>query len=308
MRRCWHLLSFPAAILTAVVLLSGSATAGQGFTLGSNIDPSLASVITDNQSSGSGTNVRYHVLVFGTDQDLSSALQTAGTSDRNDLEAVGAQSATVTAAQAAKISAQPGVQYIAADVPMAPTGNQAQNPVSAAQLATLYPQIDGAPSLWSQGVSGAGVGIAVIDSGVTARSDFGSRLVQVQLGTQDGTGLDDSVGHGSAVAGVAAGQSPDGKYIGIAPGATVYAINVARADGVYTSDVIEGLEWVLHNADHSNIGVVNLSLSQVAPSTYQTSVLDAVVDQLWKKGIVVVVSAGTSGPTASRSRPPTIRG
>ena len=67
------------------------------------------------------------------------------------------------------------------------------------------------PALWQNGVTGAGVGIAVIDSGVTPRADFGSRLVQVQLPTQDGTQLNDNVGHGSVVAGVAAGQSADGQ-------------------------------------------------------------------------------------------------
>ena len=43
------------------------------------------------------------------------------------------------------------------------------------------------------------------------------------LPTQDGTKLDDSFGHGSLVAGVAAGKSADGRYVGVAPGATVYA-------------------------------------------------------------------------------------
>src|SRR5947199_154572 len=79
--------------------------------------------------------------------------------------------------------------------------------LSTAQFATPYPQIAGAPALWAAGVTGSGVGIAVIDSGVTPRADFGSRLVQVQLPTQDGTQLNDEVGHGSVVAGVAAGQS-----------------------------------------------------------------------------------------------------
>jgi serine protease AprX len=293
-----------AAALGSIALLSGSATASGGYAFGQNVDPSLASTINDNQAGGASPSTSYHVLVFGTDSDLNRAWQRTGTSDRNDLSAVGAQSASVTAAQAAQLSAQPGVQYITADLPMAPTSRQSQPAgLSAAQLATLYPQIDGAPSLWSNGVTGAGVGIAVIDSGVTQRAEFGSRLVQVQLPTQDGTALKDNVGHGSAVAGVAAGQSPDGKYIGIAPGATLYAINVARSDGVYTSDVIAGLEWVLANAAAKNIDVVNLSLSQVAPSSYYTSTLDAVVDQLWKAGIVVVASSGNFGPNTEEFAP-----
>jgi hypothetical protein len=249
MRRSKYILPLLAAIIGIISLGSGSATASNGYAFGQNVARGLVSTINDGTSTGSGTNASYHVIVVGNDGDLNRAGQKTGTSDRNDLNVVGAQSATVTAEQAAQLSAQPGVQYITADIPMAPTGKQSQTaPLSAAQLATLYPQIDGAPSLWADGVTGQGVGIAVIDSGVTQRADFGSRLGQVQLPTQDGTALNDNVGHGSAVAGVAAGQSTDGKYIGIAPGATVYAVNVARADGVYTSDVIAGLEWVLQNA------------------------------------------------------------
>lgn len=209
----------------------------------------------------------------------------------------------VSAAQAAALSAQPGVQFLTVDQPVVPTGSLPAAGLSASSLATLFPQLDGASDRWAVGNTGAGVGIAVIDSGVTPRADFGSRLVQVQLPTQDGTAVDDAVGHGSAVAGVAAGQSPDGKYIGVAPGATVYAINIARGDGVYTSDVIAGLNWVLQNADQDNIGVVNLSLSQVEPSNYSTNTLDTAVEQLWKKGIVVVAAAGNRGPDSTDFAP-----
>ena len=89
------------------------------------------------------------------------------------------------------------------------------------------------------GFTGQGVGIAVIDSGVTPSAE--TRLIQVRLDGQDGS-LDDSVGHRTIVAGVAAGSSPDGRFIGIAPGATVYALNINRPTGVYTSDVITALK------------------------------------------------------------------
>jgi len=296
-----HRYPLPLVCFVAVlaVALSGSAGASNGLALGQNVDPSLASLITGAASgvspgvSGYGSG-KYHVLVFGGGG--------FGVTWRDRLANIGAQSATLTATQISQLSATPGIQWIEPDTAVAPTG-QAPSPVSAAQLATLYPQIDGAPSLWANGVTGAGVGVAIIDSGVTPRTDFGSRLVQVQIPTYDGTSPDDSIGHGSAVAGVAAGQSPDGKYIGIAPGATVYAIDVARADGVYTSDVIAGLDWVLQNAKANNIGVVNLSLTETTPSSYFTSALDAAVDQLWSQGIVVVVSSGNFGPNSEEFAP-----
>jgi serine protease AprX len=97
------------------------------------------------------------------------------------------------------------------------------------------------------------------------------------------------------VAGVAAGQSPDGRFIGIAPGATVYALNVNRPTGVYTSDVITALKWVFDNAQAYNIRVVNLSLSETVKSSYKQSALDLAVERLWASGVFVVAAAGNRG-------------
>ena len=113
-------------------------------------------------------------------------------------------------------------------------------------------------------------------------ADLGSRVVQVALPGQDPASLDDGYGHGTFVAGVSAGLSADGKHVGLAPGSTVYAINVSRPDGVRSSDVIAALFWVLQNAKAKNIAVVNLSLSETTPSSYRTSPLDSVVELLWR--------------------------
>ena len=164
-------------------------------------------------------------------------------------------------------------------------------------LASLYPKVVGAPAAWNSGYTGEGVGIAVLDSGVQSIADFGSRLVQVQLPGQ--TTNADTYGHGTFVAGIAAGSAPAGNYVGIAPGATVYAMNVSHADGsVYSSDVISGLDWVLANHTAYNIRVVNLSLSESAQSSYLASALDTAVERVWRDGVVVVASAGNRGPGA----------
>ncbi len=285
----------PLAVVVLVFALAatigGSArAAGSGFALGPDVDPSVAAQIA-NGSAGA----TYHLLVFGS--GLVAADGAAGVGAGDDLGAIGAEGVEATGAQAAALAAQPGVEYVTADVPMVPTGTiSAAGAVSASSLSTTYPQVDGATGLWADGVTGSGVGIAVIDSGVTPRADFGDRLVQVRLPGQDASSLDDTVGHGSAVAGVAAGDSPDGQYVGVAPGSTVYAVDVARDGGVYTSDVIAGLDWVLANAAQDDIRVVNLSLQQTVSSSYLTSPLDAAVELLWNAGIVVVASAGNLGP------------
>jgi serine protease AprX len=203
----------------------------------------------------------------------------------------GSVAAEVRAGRLAALRAEPGVELVSPD---AGISFAAAGSVSAGSLATTYPGRDSASNPWSAGATGTGVGIAVIDSGVTPSDAFGSRLVQVALDGQTGS-LDDTVGHGTIVAGVAAGASPDGRYIGIAPGATVYAINIERPTGVHTSDVITALKWVFDHAHDYNIRVVNLSLTEDVQSSYADSPLDLAVERLWASGVFVAVAAGNRG-------------
>src|SRR6185437_2120363 len=108
------------------------------------------------------------------------------------------------------------------------------------RLSTLYPVVDDAAPAWAAGDDGSGVGIAVIDSGVTSAPDLAGRVTQVALPGQSGS-LDDGYGHGTFVASVAAGKSANGAYVGIAPGAHVYALNVNQNGAVYTSDIVTAL-------------------------------------------------------------------
>jgi serine protease AprX len=197
--------------------------------------------------------------------------------------------ATIRAARLERLAGSPGVTLVAPDARVRFTGA-----FSTANLATTFPGRDSASNPWNAGVTGAGVGIAVIDSGVTPSADFGSRLVQVRLDGQEGS-LDDTIGHGTLVAGIAAGASADGRFIGIAPGATVYAINIDRSEGVRSSDVITALKWVFDNAHTYNIRVVNLSLSETVTSSYTQSPLDLAVERLWASGVFVDVAAGNRG-------------
>ncbi len=204
------------------------------------------------------------------------------------LGMVGGVSARINAGQLRNLAKEPGVSRIALDAPIsfATTGA-----VSTSSLATIYPKRDAVSKPWNAGVTGRGVGIAVVDSGVTPSADFDGRLTQVALDGQTGS-LDDTIGHGTMVAGIAAGSSSDSKFIGIAPGANVYAINISRPEGVYTSDVITALKWVFDNAHAYNIRVVNLSLTETVPSSYKDSPLDLAVERLWASGVFVAVSSG----------------
>ncbi|MFL6029266.1 MAG: S8 family serine peptidase [Gaiellaceae bacterium] len=137
--------------------------------------------------------------------------------------------------------------------------------------------------------------IAIVDSGVQQRSDFGSRLVaSVNLCSlcTDGSSADQE-GHGTMVAGIAAGS---GTYAGGAQNAPIVSIKTANADGQSrTTDVIAAADWILQNAKKYNIRVANFSLAGATDTSIRFDPLDRAVEALWLNGIVVVAAAGNHG-------------
>jgi serine protease AprX len=139
--------------------------------------------------------------------------------------------------------------------------------------------------------------IAVVDSGVQSRSDFGSRLVaSVTICSLCTDSAQDAEGHGTMVAGIAAGA---GSYPGGAPNAPIVSIRTANANGESrTSDVIAAADWILANAAQYNIRVANFSLAGATDTSIRVDPLDKAVEALWLQGIVVVAAAGNHGTGA----------
>jgi serine protease AprX len=269
------------ACCVALVPVASAGAAGSG----AHVDPALTAA-----AKAVGPDAELHVIVIGRGVHGSSVRSALDA--RRDLPLIGGVSGTLPAKAVAALGAAPGIDVVTLDSPVSPTATS--DPLSFPALATLYPQVDRAPGAWASGLTGSGVGVAVIDSGTTATADFSGRLTQVLLPGQ--TTAIDTFGHGSFVSGVVAGVSPDGRYVGVAPRASLYGIDVASAGGVYSSDVIAGLNWVAANAQADNIRVVNISLSENTAGSYTTSALDYAVEQVWRMGVVVVVSAGNLGP------------
>ena len=279
----------PSARLLSVTLLMGAALAlpTLASAKASKLDPEL-----DAAAASLPADTDLRVIVYGDAKRLKDVAGKGKLKLKKRLRLIDADSAVVAAGDLQSLANEEDVDFVAPDLPVQPTA--AGTPMSFPLLSTLYPKIDGAPSAWSKGYTGEGVGVAVVDSGVAPLADFGSRLTRVQLSGQPS--IDDTYGHGSFVAGVLAGSSPDGRYVGIAPKASVYAIDVNDASGVYTSNVIAGLDWVDVNRQTANIRVVNVSLSETTAASYLSSPLDSAVERLWQHGVVVVVSAGNLGP------------
>ena len=176
-------------------------------------------------------------------------------------------------------------------------------PIDISQMDNVYNQVIGSSRLWNQKPfttlgSSRKATIAVVDSGIAKTKDL---IRRVRLNVNFNKSYHESVdlyGHGTFVADIIAGNgiTSGGKYIGVAPRATLINVRVSDDQGMTTeSDVIEGLQWIYANKDRTNIRVVNLSLNSSVEQSYHNSPLCAVVEILWFNGIVVVVSAGNSG-------------
>ncbi len=169
---------------------------------------------------------------------------------------------------------------------------------------TSYPQLVGADSLQRSGITGRGVTIAVLDSGLwqDPSQNFGSRVLASIDVTNGGSGAvqGDPYGHGTHVTSIAAGgaQSVSLSYSGIAPQANLVVVRAfdGTGGGRYT-DVIAGLNWIVANRDRYNIRVLNLSFGAQPQSYYWDDPVNQAVMAAWRAGIVVVAAAGNEGPS-----------
>ncbi len=172
--------------------------------------------------------------------------------------------------------------------------------------------LTGADALHWQGITGEGVGVAIIDTGIWAKNGRASYLQQNGLGQdrivahydaikdkiRDGKLNSDKNGHGSHIASVLlSSRHKDSEYNGIAPGVDLIAVQAFDRDGLGSyADVIRALDWVVtRRADH-NIRVINLSFSATPQSWYWDDPLNQAVMAAWREGLVVVASAGNAGP------------
>ena len=153
------------------------------------------------------------------------------------------------------------------------------------------------------GLDGAGVGVAIIDSGVTSwHDDLGSERVVHFADFVDfqPTPYDD-YGHGTHVAGIIAGNGYDsnGARRGIAPSANLVVLKVLDGEGFgYISNVIAALDYAVEHRAQFNIRVINLSVAAGVYESYTTDPLTLAAKRAVQAGVVVVTAAGNLGRNA----------
>ena len=218
------------------------------------------------------------------------------------LSIIGGASATLSGASLIALSKDGDVGYITPDDVL----NAKFDPTLGATQAVTPGIVEvGAPRVWGElGVTGRGVGVAIVDSGIANHADLAGRILASVDFTSGIPGEPlvapaDPGGHGTHVAGLVAGDgaSSNGTFTGVAPGADLIDVRVIGATGATNvSTLLRGLQWVLANRTTYHIRVVNMSLGATSSISYHQDPLATAVEVLTFAGVTVIVSAGNNGP------------
>ncbi len=226
-----------------------------------------------------------------------------------ELDAVSNTTTTTTAAPVSDPVALPddGVVLEPATEPVSDTVSGTEGVTTLGDVVTQI----GANDMWAAGYTGAGVDVAVIDTGVAPVTELSTTNVFVgpdlsfEGGVDQVAGLD-TYGHGTHMAGIIAGRTPGadplnpqpGDFVGVAPDARIVSVKVADNTGaVDVSQVIAAIDWVVQNRQTGdlNIRVLNLSYNTTGTQNAIDDPLSKAVENAWNHGIVVVASAGNEG-------------
>jgi serine protease AprX len=260
--------------------------------------PRRISKDVQKQSAGQWVNVIVQYRVPPSQAHFAKVVVKGGTL-RRSLPLINGGAFTVKGSSLVALSNDPDVAYISMDRVVRAT----------ATVTDFYDQAVLAPYAWSKNLTGSGIGVAVIDSGIASSRDFtlangtGSRIVYNQNFAGGQNTVADLYGHGTHVAGILAGNGLNSRggtfrktFMGIADNANLINLRALDQNGSgRDSVVIAAIQKAISLKSKYNIRVINLSLGRPVHESYKLDPLCQAVEAAWRAGIVVVVAAGNNG-------------
>ncbi|HWH33027.1 MAG TPA: S8 family serine peptidase, partial [Egibacteraceae bacterium] len=263
----------------------------------------------------------------GAEARVAAAVRDLGGTVTRALPIVGGFAAVLPEAALPRLAAEPGVTARTPDGRMVPQATKTGDGTNLSTLKSVYREEVGADVLNAAGFTGAGVTIALVDTGidteVAGSGDLKGKVLAVDdpmvpptaaqpdppdVECVDFSGedtCDDTFGHGTFMAGLMAGSgaASGGSYKGVAPDARLVSIKVGGRDGsADVSKVLAGIQWAVSFKDRYDIDVLNLSLGSDSVQPPEIDPLNLAVQRAWVSGLTVVVSAGNFG-AGPRTRP-----
>jgi subtilisin len=205
---------------------------------------------------------------------------------KKDFHLINAVSASVPEANIEKMKKDQRIKYIVNDSIFSATDEYSSS---------WGVQYIGSGSVHTQGINGAGVKIAVLDTGIDYNH---SDLKNIYKGgydfiNNDPDPWDDNclsffkTCHGTHVSGIIAAEQNEFGVVGVAPGASIYAVKVLDAGGFgHASLVVSGIEWAVAN----DMNIISMSLESTENNT---AVLEA-VNAAYNSGILLVAAGGNT--------------
>jgi len=295
--------SIAAVLAVAFIAMSFDTAWTAREPLNSRVDPSLSA----------GEVALVHTM-GGHAGALSFSLAELGATEIETDDAVNTVVARLSPAALAAISHDPMVTIATRDIPIVALdkgkgntgferadkpgrtgqGNNNVDRITTPSGATVSVMAIRAPQAWTLS-TGAGVTVAIMDTGVAQHPDLNGNLRGHIDFVRDGSTNDDAGGHGTFIAGIIAAN---GAMKGVAPDAQIVSLRVLDANGNGTiKSVIAAFDWVLKNQSRDRIEVLNLSWGAPQATSYHKDLLSALVEATWFAGVTVVAAAGNDGPT-----------
>ena len=254
------------------------------------------------------SNKKSVLVIAATSQTAMTEVLAAGGNVTHDLPLLNAVGAKLTSGSIDQLSKNPDIMSLVVDDDI--STEKSSEPAASNDAVTWLIEQQGLPTqnAWldslidieTHGLTGRGVGLAIIDTGIAEAGsypDWNPNIIgryNAVINSEGGL-VHDTTGHGTHLSSLIAGMG--NRVKGVAPNASLVPVKAFDSEGSANFlDVIRAVQWVVKNSERLGIRILNLSVSASAELPYHLDPLNRALSNAWASGLVVVVSTGNQGP------------